>query len=177
MKGMTVIFLMTFLFSFAAHAAMYEWTDNNGVVNFTDNPEKIPAKYLKRVKKRPSITVRETAAPAEKVQEQVTPAADAVAQKSAKLFAGHDEAWWRYRYSSIRNELKELRDGLPDKKNELIGLRRMMTIHQSGRDRKAYYDKMAEIEKDEAREKELTEQLNALDVDAAKAGIPTEWRQ
>ena len=98
-------------------------------------------------------------------------------QKIEKLYGGHEQIWWRSRFSDIRNELKAVQEGLLGKKEELVGLRRQMTIYNYGRDRKAYYDKLAEIEKDETREKELNEQLNSLDLEASKAGIPAEWRQ
>ncbi len=54
MKSLLYSILIFFLFSIPAGAELYEWKDDNGVVNFTDNPDKIPAKYLKRVRKRPS---------------------------------------------------------------------------------------------------------------------------
>jgi len=177
---MTFLFILTFIFSLTAGAAMYEWTDNKGVVNFTDNPDKIPAKYLKKVKKRPSITGDQTgSSPAEKTQEKAPAASgqEPDTQKIEKLYGGHEQIWWRSRFSDIRNELKAVQEGLLGKKEELVGLRRQMTIYNYGRDRKAYYDKLAEIEKDETREKELNEQLNSLDIEASKAGVPAEWRQ
>jgi hypothetical protein len=180
MKWVVLLFMGTFIFSLTASAAMYEWTDNKGVVNFTDNPDKIPAKYLKKVKKRSSIIVDVTgSSPVEKTQEKAPPASaqEPVTQNIEKLYGGHDQSWWRSRFSGIRNELKAVQDGLPGKKENLIGLRRKMTIYNYAHDRKAYYDKMAEIKNDEAREKELNEQLNSLDAEASKAGVPSEWRQ
>lgn len=179
MKVFLILFMATFLFSFTVHATTYKWVDDKGVVNFTDDPDKIPAKYLKRVKKLPSINAGGSPnVPAEKLQEktQTAPGAEPVVQNKEKLFGGHDETWWRSSYSGLHSELKEVQDALPGKKDELVALRRKMTIYQAGRDRKAYYDKLAEIEKDEARIKELDEQLNALDAEASKAGVPFEWR-
>ncbi len=180
MKCVALLFMMTFIFSLTAGAAMYEWTDNKGVVNFTDNPDKIPAKYLKKVRKRPSIAADEAGStPEGKTQEKAQPASGQapIKQNIEKLFGGHDQSWWRSRFSGIRNELKAVQDGLTFKKEELISLRRKMTIYNYARDRKAYYDKLAEIENDEARENELNEQLKALDIEASKAGVPSEWRQ
>jgi hypothetical protein len=182
MKVFLILFMATFLSSFAARAATYEWVDDKGVVNFTDNPDKIPAKYRKKVKKRPYGTYEKpTMAPSGKIQEQPQPVtgteSELGGQNRRKLFSGHDETWWRSRFAGVRNELKEIQDGLPRKKEELIALRRKMTIYKTGHDRKAYYEKLAEIEKDEARIKDLNEQLDALDGEASKVGVPFEWRQ
>ncbi len=57
MRFLIYILMVVFLLSFPVCAAVYEWKDDNGVVNFTDDPENIPAKYLKKAKKRPSATV------------------------------------------------------------------------------------------------------------------------
>jgi len=180
MKCVALLFMVTFIFSLTAGATMYEWTDNKGVVNFTDNPDKIPAKYLKKVKKRPSITVDATgSSTVEKTQEKAPPVSgqEPVTQNIEKIYGGHDQSWWRSRFSGIRNELKAVQDGLPGKREDLISLRRKMTIYNYAHDRKAYYDKLDEIKNDEAREKELNEQLNSLDAEASKAGVPSEWRQ
>ena len=180
MKCVALLFMVTFIFSLSAGAATYEWKDEKGVVNFTDNPDKIPAKYLKKVKKRPSITVDETGTSTEGKNQEKAPSVSAqepVTQNMEKLYGGHDQSWWRSRFSGLRNELKAVQDGLPGKKEDLIGLRREFNIYHYGRDRKAYYDKLAEIENDEAREKELNEQLKALDVEASRAGVPSEWRK
>lgn len=180
MKVFLILFIATFLFSFTARATTYEWVDDKGIVNFTDDPDKIPAKYLKKVKKLPSITIeKSTGVPSEKIQENPpsVPVAEPAGQKKEKLISGYDETWWRSRFAGLRNELKVVQDGLPGKKEELIALRRKMTIYKAGHDRKAYYDKLAEIEKDEARIKDLNEQLNVLDAEASKAGVPFEWRQ
>jgi hypothetical protein len=179
MKTFLILFIATILFSFTVYATTYKWVDDKGVVNYTDDPDKIPAKYLKRVKKLPSTNAEGSPnVPAEKVREktQTAPGAEPVVQNKEKLFGGHDENWWHSSFSGLHNELKEIEDALPGKKDELVALRRKMTIYQAGRDRKAYYDKLAEIEKDESRIKELNEQLNALDAEASKAGVPFEWR-
>ncbi len=179
MKRLAALFLSTFLFSFTAYTAVYEWTDDKGVLNFTDNPDSIPPKYLIKIKKRPSIIVEKAAEdPAEKLQEKQTaaPKADSEVQKTEKLVAGHDDSWWRSRFLAVRNELKAAQDGLAAKKDQLLVLRHQMTPQHISRSRKAMYDKRTEIEKDEARVKELSEKLNALDAEAAKEGVPGEWR-
>jgi hypothetical protein len=174
-------FLLTFLlFSVPAGAAMYEWTDDKGVVNFTDNPKNIPAKYRNKVKKRPSITGEPTeSVPAGTPQPGESPQALEPTPQPGKsvMYGGHDESWWRSRYSNLHQELKALQDGLPTKREDLSAARRKFTVYQFPQNRRAYYDLMAEVDKDEARIKDLTNQLESLDVEAARAGVPLDWRR
>jgi hypothetical protein len=180
MRYLSWFFLLFFLFSVPAGAAMYEWTDDKGVVNFTDNPDSIPAKYRKKALKRPSITGEQsqpipaqTRQPGESSQ-VVEPTQQSV---TTVLYGGHDEAWWRSSYSNLHNELKALQDGLPAKRDDLSAARRKFTAYQYPQYRRAYYDLMAEVEKDETRIKYLNNQLESLDVEAARAGVPLDWRR
>ncbi|MGD0844567.1 MAG: hypothetical protein ABSA06_09405 [Geobacteraceae bacterium] len=59
----------------------------------------------------------------------------------------------------------------------MLELRRQRTVYQKPGERIAYYDKLREIERDEARVTELQKQLDDLDTKAAKAAVPLEWRQ
>lgn len=44
--------------SASAGAETFTWTDERGVIHFTDSPESIPAKYRNRVDTREDITIR-----------------------------------------------------------------------------------------------------------------------
>jgi hypothetical protein len=175
-----LFFLLTvFLLSVNAQAALYEWKDDKGVINFTDNLDSVPAKYKKRVKKRPSITVEdsESASPKQDDMESPKVAEPAPTSESQASYGGHNEDWWRSRFNSLRGELKTIQDGLPAKNEELGEARRKMNIYSYPRYRKAYYDLMADIEKDNSRIKELNTQLESLDNEASRAGVPFDWRQ
>jgi hypothetical protein len=178
MKYALFLILTVFLFSINAQAALYQWKDDRGVINFTDNPDSIPAKYRKRVKKRPSINI-EDAESAGQQEEGESPqvAEPAPTYENQALYGGHNEDWWRSRFNSQRDELKRIQDGLPAKKEELDAARRKMAIYAYPRYRKAYYDLLADIEKDNARIKELNNQLESLDNEASRAGVPMDWRQ
>jgi hypothetical protein len=174
-------FLLTFFFfSIPAVAAMYEWTDDKGVVNFTDNPDSIPAKYRNKAKKRPSIKAEPSeSVPVQTRQPVETPSSVKPMPQSANevLYGGHDEEWWRSRYGGLHDELKAIQDGLPGKREDLSAARRKFTVYQYPQYRKAYYDLMAEIENDESRINELNNQLETLDTEAARAGVPLDWRK
>ena len=180
MRYLSCFLLAVFLYSIPADAATYEWTDNKGVVNFTDNPENIPAKYRNKARKRPSITAEPSeSAPTQPQQPGASSQAPETTQQPERvvLYGGHDEEWWRSSYGRLRNELKAIQDGLPGKREDLVAARRKFTIYQYPQYRKAYYDLLAEIEKNEARITELNGQIESLDLEAARAGVPLEWRK
>lgn len=180
MKIITSLSILVLLISFSAHAVMYEWKDDKGVVNFTDNPANIPAKYMKRVKKRPSINVDTTKTATEPIRGtgQTTPAsAEAAPSEAGVLYGGHNEDWWRSAFGALRGEMKNIQDGLPAKRDALEQARRLLTLYTYPQNRRAYYDQLSDIEKDEARIGELNMQLESLDNEASRAGVPFDWRK
>ena len=52
----TVLILVTPLF---CDALTYRWTDNRGVIHFTDTLESVPSKYRKKMVIEPDITTRD----------------------------------------------------------------------------------------------------------------------
>ncbi len=179
MKYALFLILTVFLFSTNVQAALYQWTDDRGVINFTDNPDSVPAKYRKRVKKRPSINMEgdESGSIQQEGESPQTTEPAPAFENQPLLYGGHNEDWWRSQFKSLRSELKNIQDGLPAKKEELEAARRKMTIYAYPRYRKAYYDLLADIEKDNNRIKELNGQLESLDNEASRAGVPMDWRQ
>jgi hypothetical protein len=177
----TVLLSMLFLgFSVIANADIYQWVDNKGVVNFTDNIESIPKKYQKKVKILSADDASQeapAAEPAQSAEQDVSAAQPEQSLQQQKIFGGHDETWWRSRYNSLRGELAQIQANLPSKRSEAEQLRRKLVIYTYARNRIAYQDKLAEIQRDEGRITTLTEQLSSLDTQASAAGVPFEWRQ
>ncbi len=170
-----IVFLVIIAAVSTVQAATYEWVDSAGVIHFTDDPDRVPAKYRSRAKERESVKGEETV-------NTSPPQTGPVVQRPAipaqrELYGGHDEAWWRSAFSALRKEQKTLQDGLPDKKEQLAAIHRRRIIYQKARDRVAYNDLSQQIKGDEARIKELQEKLDALDRDATTSGVPKEWRQ
>jgi hypothetical protein len=154
-----------------AHAADYEWTDSQGGLHFTDNLDKVPAKYLNKVRKldvKPVIQEKEQPSQPEQMS---------IAPEAQNLFGGHDEMWWRSSFKALRDEMKSIQDNLPGKTERLTELRRKLYIFSKPSTRVAYNDMDGEIGKDEARVSELQKKLADQDESAAKAGVPLEWRQ
>jgi hypothetical protein len=169
---MRIIFLLAGVLAIAdvALAGVYEWTDSQGGVHFTDNADKIPAKYRNKAREKemqPAIEIKSEPA------EAITP----TVQSTPSPYGGHDETWWRSSYSGLRDEMKRIQENLPYKREKLTQLRRKREIYQKPTGRIAYYDMLKEIERDEARVTELQKELADLDEKAAKAGVPLAWRQ
>lgn len=158
-----------------SQAAVYQWVDDKGVVHFTDNADKIPSKYLNKVRERESVNGSVTVTPSTVKPSKQSDRGSGDA--AGRVPVGENEEMWRSRFSGLREEKKQIEAGLEAKKEKLAILRRKKALYLRGSDRTAYYEKNTEIERDEARIKELEQRLRDLDAEAARAGVPTEWRQ
>lgn len=156
----------------SAQAAFYQWVDAHGVVHFTDDARKIPLAYRKKARK---LNLTEQPAPAGGATAR-QPASPPQPEPDLSAPGGHTQQWWRQRFSALRAELKALQDGMPQKQEKLVELRRQRTIYQRGRDRAAWNEMQAEISADETRIGELQKQIAALELEASRAAVPTEWR-
>jgi hypothetical protein len=177
--------MLLFGISISAYADTYQWVDDKGVVNFTDNLDNVPSKYMKKVKVLPSAQPDQGGAPVSEAGKGSAPPAPsagvapnpAPAYSGPTQFGGHDERWWKSSYARLRGEMKSLQDGLPAKRAELETLHRKLIVYTYARNREAYQSKLAEVQRDEARIKELNEQLANLDSEATRAGVPFNWRK
>jgi len=170
----TIALLMAMFACSVAQADVFEWVDPKGVTHFTDDLNKVPAKYREKAKRRESATGDEGAASESLPRPAPGPASG---EQKSMLYGGHDETWWRASFKALRDEMQGIQDKLPAKREELVALHRKRLVYQQARDRVSYYDMKGEIEKDEARIKEIEGQLTSLDADATKAGVPFEWRK
>lgn len=171
-----VVVLLTITVVSIVEAETYEWVDSTGVTHFTDDPDRVPAKYRARVKERASVKGEES--PSTPAQ-QPAPVAEKplVPPQQQEAYGGHDGAWWRNSFRSLRKEQKSLQDKLPEKKEQLAAIHRRRVIYQKASYREAFNKLNQEIKDDEARIQELQDKLDALDRDATTAGVPKEWRQ
>ncbi|MFB3884784.1 MAG: DUF4124 domain-containing protein [Thermodesulfobacteriota bacterium] len=98
-KSLIFIFLLAFAVS-ANAAPIYKWVDEGGVVNFTDDYDKVPAPYRDRVEVRDYLT--EGVAPSY----SLSPSSQKETEAKTDLF-GRDETWWREKVSPWKEQLKE----------------------------------------------------------------------
>jgi len=170
---MKSVFLLVCVMAMAALAngEIYKWTDSQGGVHFTDNSDKIPAKYRNKAREMDVAPVIQIPSQTRKQD------ASSGNQNKQDLYGGHDEEWWRSRYKALRDEMKGIQDNLPAKKDELTVLGRRRTLYHKPSDRTSINDLNAEIEKDEARIKDLQKQLQDLDASASRSSVPMDWRK
>lgn len=170
-----MLIVSLFLLSVAqSWAAVYEWVDDKGVVHFTDDADKIPAKYLQKVKERESVKGTVIIIPSTGTADGAKDIGSSTEPPAATRL---DEDLWRSRFQALREEKKQLEEGLVAKREKLNTLRRKKVIYGRGSDRVAFNDEFNDIARDEASIKELEQKLKDLDTEASKAGVPLEWRQ
>jgi hypothetical protein len=162
----------------------YQWVDESGTVNFTDNPMSVPGKYAKKANKRDSVRGE----PVPATVRNDAPVRNRAMNSKSELSGGHDENWWRGRFSELRSHIQAIKDAAPEKEARLKGLHFKkvasnsvgMSPGVSGTPRKnkaAYLDLHAEIQADKERLAVLEKELDALEIGAARAGVPLEWRK
>ena len=177
MKLGIVICALMVLTVTSAFGDVYQWTDEKGVISFTDDADRIPAKYRKKARKVVSDPV--SSAPA--TVPSPTPASPESAQPSisreSHLYGGHGEDWWRGRFRESREKLQAIQDALPAKRTQLEQVARQRTIYTRTRDRLAYNTLKTEIEQDETTIVSLQKQLEDLEQQASTAGVPFDWRK
>jgi chromosome segregation ATPase len=104
-----LILLILLIFAVPVSAAtIYKWVDKDGVVNFTDDLEKVPPSYRNRVKVEEGKDSKEEVTPP--VPGEVT--RESEQEEAKKDTAGRDEAWWRERLRPWREKLKEATENL-----------------------------------------------------------------
>lgn len=155
------------------HADIYQWTDSEGVVHFTDDPDAIPKSYRHKAARRETdhkVKVPPPSAPTLK------PAPPSSAPGEIR-YGGWPEDWWRQQFAGLKGQVQSLQASIDKKQSELAELKHKRVIYMRARDRVAINNKQAEIEADQARLQETQQRLATLEHDANVAGVPSGWRQ
>jgi hypothetical protein len=192
--GPGVILFCSLWLSHPLWAEIYQWVDEQGVVNFTDDYTKIPEKYRKKVsvkKTQPAQPLPppdlSSTAPGEeqKIAGEQQPeklTEEAKGQKPIEWDEeGHDRAWWQAQVTEWRQKLNQALTEQKTVEARYQVLVRQFTnpaFGQRGRrslegEVKALEDKLTQLQVaiNEAKEK-LEKELPAQ---AAEAGAPLEW--
>jgi len=161
--------ILLLLFS-AAHGQLYEWTDDSGSVNFSDNPGHVPAKYRGRVKIHESAPA-EASQRGEAAMEQ--PQAKREFPLSAvELYAGQPLIWWQSSYAERKGRLEALQRDLARLKDEQVVAKRKKLIFQRHSDRKFLAEKAEAVVAKEQQVKEAEKELADFVASAESAGLP-----
>jgi len=102
-KVILLLLILLFFFSPCYGATVYQWVDNNGTYNFTDDYEKIPLEYRNQVRGEKMEDFPETAPPVL----PLTPKAAPQKEEIKKDVFGLGEEWWRDRERPWEKQLRE----------------------------------------------------------------------
>jgi hypothetical protein len=84
---------------------VYQWTDDQGNIGFTDDPDTIPEKYRQNAERMDGKTVPK------KQKTNIAPAIPPSTVSNGDIHLddnGRDELWWRTRMQDLRNRKNEL---------------------------------------------------------------------
>lgn len=194
-KSLGPVFALLLAFAPGAIAAggVYQWTDGNGAVHFTDDPGKIPKKFHNSVRElRPPDQEEENApkgVPSEEDMEAVAPveappavspkpapeseSSSLVAPSEAVDFNGHNREWWRQRVQEWQAKKTDAQAKLADAQ-ERLGKERFLNATTGNM--KRIQDISAEVSKYERELKEAESMLtDGLPDEARRAQAPPGW--
>jgi hypothetical protein len=98
-----LLLILLFFFSPSYGATVYQWVDNNGTYNFTDDYQKIPSAYRNQVHLKKMEDVPEMGPPAL----PSTPKAAPRKEEVKKDILGLGEEWWRDKVRPWEGQLGE----------------------------------------------------------------------
>jgi hypothetical protein len=167
----------------AADSATYEWTDERGTVTFTDNPMTIPDNHTNQVKQRESVKGE----PSRGQYGQDSSLTSKQSPQEEEIYGGHDKRWWQGQFSGTRAELEKTKADRESRQQDLKTLHYRKVVSNSAqtdgifgsprRNREMYREASEEIRAYEKRIKVLEQKLIELENEAARYGVPFEWRR
>lgn len=98
LKKCIVCISIVLLFSATSLADIYEWVDDNGVVNFSDDIRAVPPQYKKKVK----VYKQKAASPSQK--KPIEPSAP----KKEGLVGEESPEWWKAQFEKRQDEISRL---------------------------------------------------------------------
>ena len=170
--------LFLFLLSPSVHGVtFYKWVDKNGVVNFTDDPGKVPPEYRDQVERE---VEEDTASPKSPTPPPRPSQSSEEVRGSRKDIYGLGEAWWREKARPWNEQLKDATTNLETVNNKIV--EKSETISRKYWSPTQYKMNMVELEKlKEERSKyqaqvdEANEMLRKLAKEAEDAKADPQW--
>lgn len=180
MKKFTLLLaIIVILLPFSADAQIYRWTDEEGVVHFTDDPSNVPAKYWEeeRVKKEEVKPV----SPETQSVPPIQPAAPPRGGKGdkAELYGDYPLEWWIDKFGGLRKEIADTNARLEQEKSFVTAFesgRRYGTIY-SGDEISHYEGYKAEILLLEEKLVKLKQEVEEFQRKARIYGVPRNIRE
>jgi hypothetical protein len=115
-KVILLLLILLFFFSPCYGATVYQWVDNNGTYNFTDDHEKIPLEYRNQIRVKKMEDFPEIAPP-------VLPSTPKAAPKKEEIkkdIFGLGEEWWREKQRPWERQLREVSENYEAANQEFL---------------------------------------------------------
>ena len=161
MKNLLVVLLL--LYPLSAIAQTYEWTDDAGTVNFTEDLGRVPKKYRKKVK----VLGEESGAP------QITESAEPAKGKTKEAGSLKVKKTPSAKEEILRNEYGNVKANLQSTEQEIERLRTRMA-DTSKMSRAEYLGLQNSMKQYEFRSEDLKKKLDQLRESAEKSGVSLE---
>ncbi|MBI3358615.1 MAG: DUF4124 domain-containing protein [Nitrospirae bacterium] len=159
-----LIILLSFVPS-ETWGTVYKWTDENGIIHFSDNPQKVPEEYRGRVEKM---------TPPEKSKEREPPRKPTVLFEQKTDLHGKNKQWWQGLVKKWEKKKGEAENRIEELQIEIRQLefnKKAFGGMEKEKSRLTRLIQVAELRKNVAI-RMLTE---GLPEEARKAGAPVEW--
>ncbi len=169
--------LLCLLIAGPASAVTYTWTDDRGVIGFTEDLGSIPLKYRKKARIlgeednaiAPAVQeTRESSRKRDVPSEVTAPARTSAESVKKKTFGGKDEAYWSEEFAKARFELKSIREQI-----DAINARLAKTDQMSRSEFKSLENTKKLMEEQASA---ASKRLDNLKEKAGKAGVPQDLR-
>jgi hypothetical protein len=176
MRGILVIIAVLIFASTGMAGEYFKWTDERGVVHFTDTEAKVPEKYKTDAERRVMPSEKET--PSERSRESAVATEQPAGEPKDRFGRGRD--FWVNWTNEARNRLMRAQD---DYNRLLVEYKQAQADWDkavSTADRTGYRNKMESLKVDmERRREDIRRAREEVEIKipqaAASAGAPLEW--
>jgi len=177
MRQSIIILLVLVFLAASAYAATYKWEDDQGTVNFSEDPGSIPPAFRKKasiVGAEEPAPQQDATAPAEeqkvqKKKEQEAAKKETPANKKKVVYGSKEGDEWKKEFVNLTADLARV--------DEQLKLKKKMYGDPSKLTRSEYRSLEYEIKNLEFERGTLQGKLDTLTSDADKAGVPAEFRE
>ena len=178
MKTVIIVAILV-MFAVPAAAVTYEWVDDRGTVNFTEDLGSVPPKYRKKARvvgaedeAAPPATseTKEEAKPAQKPERtgQTTEQPPAEKKDQKRAYGGKSAEAWKAEFTKFNEDIKAEEVLLVELRGRLSDISKMS--------RGEYLSILNTIKNSENRILGLRKKRDALNEEANKAEVPTDIR-
>ncbi len=176
-KVIGMLIMIVFLAA-SVQAATYRWMDDQGTINFSEDPGNIPQKYRKKAKivgdedDVEAVIEKKEVGNGGKSLDPAEPQAAAPAEKQEKkkeVYGGKDATAWRTEFSRLGGELKSV--------EEQLGSKRTLFSDSSKLSRAQYKSLQYEIKNLEQLRDDILAKIKSLHNEATREGVPAELQQ